>query len=321
MQVVGDVHQVGFLSFRDERHRCIVAQEEAAALDIERLCLRVVVQGGERLVGIELLDAEDVTLVAVGNVEGRGIERAVLEDGQHLVFRTEFPEVLSALLVVEFLDVGVEPDVLPADGGDALRLQLDLRYRVLGNQVAAGSLSLDRQGGEVVFELRFLEFRPRAQVDPDGLRLSVVVDGEPEDLRPGLAGGDVVVLVTRDGGDVEPLRIGVRPLPVAVDDVIDGAGVAAPEDAHVQEVLPEEHLVGDLRDAVLAVLGDDDDFRQVGAVADIDSLVVLLHADPDEAFFVVGVKLGVVADDLGHGDALEGGDLGMARERLAVLRL
>ena len=50
-------------------------------------------------------------------------------------------------------------------------------------------------------------------------------------------------------------------------------------------------------------------------------MVIFLEVQPDEAFIVVGVEFGVVADHLGDGDAFECGDLGLPRERLAVLCL
>ena len=38
----------------------------------------------------------------------------------------EFAEIHTPLLIVEFLDVCIEPDVLPTDSGDTLALQLYL---------------------------------------------------------------------------------------------------------------------------------------------------------------------------------------------------
>ena len=108
-------------------------------------------------------------------------------------------------------------------------------------------------------------------------------------------------------------------LAFAVDDIVDGPRVASVEQAHVEEILSEEGFVSDFRDPVLAILSDDYYFREIGAVADEDSIVVLLHADAHESFFVVGVELGVVADDLCDRNCLEGSYFCLADKRFSVL--
>ena len=201
----------------------------------------------------------------------------------------------------------VVPDVLAGDGAHALALEGDGADGVLADEVAAGGLALDGQRGEVVLEAGLLELGFRPQRHAHGLGLAVVVGGEPDDLGAGLAGGDVVFLVARHGRDGEALGVVDGALALAVDDVVDGALVAAVEQAHVQQVLAEEGLVLHLGDAVLAVAADDDDLRQVGAVADELAAVVTLEADAHEALGQVGLELGVVVDDLGGRDGLEAG--------------
>ena len=85
-------------------------------------------------------------MVTVGDIKGCRVECAVLEYRQDLVFRTELAEVDAPLLIVQLLDVSVEPDVLPTDRGDSLALQLDLGDREFCDQVAPGGLSLYAQG-------------------------------------------------------------------------------------------------------------------------------------------------------------------------------
>ena len=120
MLVLGNIHKVGFRSRGDERQRRVVAQDEAEPLDVECLGCSIEVEGGVGLVRVELLDADDIALIAVRDIELSRVECAVLEDGQNLVLRAELTEVLSSLLVVKLLDVSVVPDVLSADRGDTL---------------------------------------------------------------------------------------------------------------------------------------------------------------------------------------------------------
>ena len=224
-------------------------------------------------------------------------------------------------VLVEALHVGIPPDVLAADGRDTLGLEADLLDRVLGHEVAACGLALDGEGREVVVELRLLELRFRAEVDADGLGLAVVVRGEPDNGGAVLALGYVVFLVPCDGDDGETLGVIDRGLAVTVDDVVDGPLVAPVVEADVEEALAEEGLVGHLGDPVAAVLTYYYYFREVGAVADVLALVVLLEADADEALLEVRRELGVVVDNAGRGDGLEGGDFGAAGEVLAVFLL
>ncbi len=224
-------------------------------------------------------------------------------------------------VIVEFLDVRIEPDILSFYGADALASQGDLLYDVLADQVASGRFALDGKGGEVVLETGLLELRTRAQLHADGLGLPVVVGGEPDYLGARLAGGDVVLLVARHGCDGEALGVVDRCLALAVDDIVDGTVVTAVEDVDIQEVLAEEGLVLHLGDAVFSVLADDDHLGEVGTVADVFAPVVFLETDAHEAFREVGLETCVVVDHLGGGDGLESGEFGAAREVLAVFFL
>ena len=259
VSVLGKGHKIGFRPWGDERQRCVVAQDKAEPLDVECLGGRIVVEGGVGLVRIELLDLDHFALVAVRDIERSRVEGSVLEYCQNLVLRAELAEVLTALLVVKLLDVSVVPNVLSADCRNALGFQLNSGDRVLGHQIASGSLALDRKGREIIFKLRFLQLRTRTQVYSYRFGLAVVVDGEPEDLGPFLAGGDVVVLVPGDAGDREPFGVGDAAFALAVDDVVYGSAVASVEHSDVKQVFPEEGFVRDFGDAVLAVLAYDDD--------------------------------------------------------------
>ena len=321
IDILRQADKAGTASLGDEENGRIVALGKAETLDIEGLDTGVPVEGREGLVRVELLDEEDVALVFVDHVVARRVVGTVLEDRKDLVVAAELAEVFAAAVLVEALDVRVVPDILAADGGDALGLHDDLLDGILRHEVAAGRLALDGEGREIVLELRLLELRLRAEVDADGLGLAVVVDGEPEDGGAGRTGRDVVLLVAGHGGDGEALGVVDRALAVAVDDVVDGPLVAAVEHAHIQEVRAEEGLVADLGDAVLAVLADDDNLGEVGAFADEHAAVGCLQADADKALLHVGVELGVVVDHLRRGDGLKGGDFGLAREVLAVFLL
>ena len=88
----------------------------------------------------------------------------------------------SAAVLIESLDILVEPDVLSADGRDTLRLELDLLDRVLRYEITPRSTSLDKQLREIILVDEFLQLCPLPEIDLDCLSLSVMVYGKPEDL-------------------------------------------------------------------------------------------------------------------------------------------
>ena len=148
-----------------------------------------------------------------------------------------------------------------------------------------------------------------------------MVGRHPHNLAARLALGDIVLLVAGYRGDIEALSVIYGGLSVAVDYVVDCTVVASVEDIRINQVLCDERLVRNLCHPVCSILADGDDFTQVRAVADILSAIVFLKADADEALCQVGIKLGVVVDNLGGCDGLEVGDFRLAGEEVPVFFL
>ena len=315
------IHQERILALRDKEEGRIVAGCEGETLHIEGLGSGVPVKRRKGLHLIQLLNKQQVALVAVRQIERRGIIGTVLEDGQHLVFARELAQVDAPSVLVEFLDIRIVPDIFSADGRDAFRLQHNLLDDVLAHQVTSRGLALDGQFGEVVLERKLLQFRLGPQVHPDRLGLAVVVGRKPEDGRTGRARGDIVFAVAGNARHRKAFRIINRGLSFAINHIVDRARIVAVEYAHVQQVLPKESLVGHLCHAILAVAANDDDLRQVGAVSDKDAVVVPFQADAHEALLHVRVEFGIVVHDLGHGDGLESGNLCLPRVIFPVFLL
>ena len=78
------------------------------------------------------------------------------------------------------------------------------------------------------------------------------------------------------------------------------------------DILAEESLVAYLCHHVFPVLVEYDDFGEVGAVADVFRIVLLLEIYPDEPVFHVGVQLGIVVHDACRGNGFEADNLGLA---------
>ena len=256
-------------------------------------------------------------------VETGGVVGPVLAQDQDQVAVGEFTQIAAASGIVEPVNVFVEPDLFARKRGHALRLEGDALDRILGrNHVAACRPSLDGQVGEIVFVHQFLELGAGTILDAQYFRLAVAVGGEPHHSRARFAVRQIVFLVTCDARDGEALGIiHAAGLPVAVDDVVDRAFVAAVEHRGVDDILADKGLVLDARDQVFAVLHEDHDLGNVRAVADVLGPVDLLLVGAYETVGFVGVELGVEGDDLLGLDVLEGRDFGLAGEARAVFAL
>ena len=150
-------------------------------------------------------------------------------------------------------------------------LEGDFVHVEAGEQVAAALASFHKDFAEVFVEGYALELGVGPEGDLDGFGLAVGVGGEVDDAASRRACGEVVLAVVGDAGHVEALDEAVARGAVAVDDVVDGAGVAALEDGDVDDLhlfamlglgafgFANEDLVLHTGDFVGAVAVEDDD--------------------------------------------------------------
>ena len=120
------------------------------------------------------------------------------------------------LVVVETVDIGVEPHLASAEGGVAVALQSDAVDGVAREEVSLRRTPLDEYGGKVLVEedAPFLFLRG-VEGDLYYLRLAVGVGSEIDDARSGRALREVVLTVAGDAGDIEALDEVVALLSVA----------------------------------------------------------------------------------------------------------
>ena len=92
-------------------------------LHVEPLQVRITLVVGieddrrPRLVGYKLLYAQDIVLVMVGGIDVGDVELAVLQHDKDAVLVGELAEEQSVFLVVEPLDIRVEPHLPSAERG------------------------------------------------------------------------------------------------------------------------------------------------------------------------------------------------------------
>ena len=285
--------------------------------------------GRPDLPGVVLLDAQDVVLVVIVHVEVRDVELAVPTDHQYLFVAVELAQELALVVVVQSLHVWVEPHLAATQRAAAVATEAYAGHVEFRHQVAHALAALDGYLGEVLVEEDALQFRVRFQRHLHHLGLAVGVGREVDDATARLALRQVVLTVAGHAGHVEALDVVGPRLAVAVNGVIDRARIILLEDGHVDDFglpllrlrtlrLAHEEFVGDAHHLVRAVLVEEDDVVDVGAVL---HELVLLQARADEALLAVDVEFLIGLHHLGGGDGVEVLYLGQARMVLAVLLL
>ena len=212
---------------------------------------------------------------------------AVLQDDEYLVVVEELSQQLSVLVVVQSFHVGIVPHLSTSECGVSTALQSDTVHGILRQQVTLRGPSLDHHLREVLLDEDLLDLGIRVECHLDDLCLTVGVRREVHHLRARRTYRQVVFLVARHRSHVEALDEVPALLTVTVDGVVDGTRVVLLEHAEVEHVLADEEFLGHTDDLVLAVLVEDDDIVEVGAVADE---LVLLQTGADEAVSTVDVE-------------------------------
>ena len=258
----------------------------------------------------------------VVHVEVGQVEVAVGQYHQYLVLVVELAQQSSVLVVVQTVDVGVEPHLAAAQRRVALRLERDAVYGEFRQDVTLRRASLDLDGGKRALQedahagmlLQHRGFERHL----DDLGLAVGVGREVEHAAARGALRQVYLAVAGHAGDVESLDEARAGLAVAIHHIIYSALVVLLEHTQPQHVLAYKQLFGHAHHLELTVAVEDDDVVDVGAVA---YEFVLLQSCADESFCTVDVELLVGLGHLCSLDGVEVLDLRQTRMVLAVLVL
>ena len=248
-------------------------------------------------------------------VKGGGIIRTVGVDDEDAVFVIELAQIHAVLVIVDTQHIGVEPYFASAEGGMPFLLEGDGFDLVFGEHIAPRRTGFDRQFGQVFEHLQLLEVQRGFERHAYHLRLAVRIGGKIDDLRAGIALRQVVFLVAGDTRDVEAFHVVRAFLAVPIDHVIDSPLIAALEDGYVLDIRTYKDFLGYLHYLVFAVLMEDDEVVNVGA---IEQVLVFLEARADKAFLAVDIEFLVVLHYRLDVDGAEITHLGAARVRLAV---
>ena len=157
------------------------------------------------LIRLVLLNAQDVVLVVVRHVEVREVELTVFQNHQNLIIIMELSEELSVLIVVQAVDIRIEPDLSAAECRTPMTLQRDAMHGIFRQQVALCVLSFDDQFAEVLVDKQFLLVHAGLEGDFDYLCFSVRVSSEIEHPATLLPLGKVVFTVACHTGHIETL--------------------------------------------------------------------------------------------------------------------
>ena len=116
-------------------------------------------------------------------------------------------------------------------------LERDAVNLILGDKISARLLALDGELRQIYIELKHLQPEFRLERNLEHFSLAIGVGCEPENLRAGLALGEVILLVAGESCNGEALHIYYAALTVLIEDIVDGAGIVALEYAEILNVL------------------------------------------------------------------------------------
>lgn len=103
------------------------------------------------------------------DVERGCVERATLQNDEHKVAAVKLAQRLAAAVVVEAMDIVVEPHLSSAERRLSVRFQRNLVHLIAGEEVAARLAAFDHQGAEIVIEYLLFELRIWLQKHMDHL--------------------------------------------------------------------------------------------------------------------------------------------------------
>jgi hypothetical protein len=84
------------------------------------------------------LDAEDIALEVVSGIGCGDVEIAILQNDKQVVVVVKLAEGCAVLVVVDTIDIGIPPYLSSAQGRASVRLESNLVYRVLRQDVTLG---------------------------------------------------------------------------------------------------------------------------------------------------------------------------------------
>ncbi len=274
--------------------------------------------GCENLVGLVLLDYENVVVVVVREVEVGENAVAGIGDNENLVGSRKFAQVLSASVNIETQDILVKPYLATAKRRNAFFLLGNLVNFGAGENISLRIAVLYGNVLEINIKGKLSQFRLRLQLARDNFGFTIWVSLEVQQFRTGCSLGHIVFLVADDIGNCKTLDVRSCRLSIAVNHIVDGALVVLTVHCHIYYALAEECLVGHFGNLIFSILVNYNDVVDVGAVAYI---FVLLQAITNEAFFPVNVELFVCNGHLTGINRIEVADFGLALATFAVLFL
>ena len=254
----------------------------------------------------------------VVKVEVCCIEVSVVENHKYLVVVVELSEIASMLVVVQSLNILVEPHLAAAQRRVSVALQGDACNGHLRQQSSCRAASLDAYLAEILVHEEFLAECRRLQSHLYHLCLAVRVGCEINHLAARCALRGVVFALAGYRRDGESLDVIGSRLAVSIHHIIYGTVVAALEYADVDNVLTHENLLCHLHHLELSVAIEQYHVVDVGAVA---HELVLLQARSDESFGAVDVEFLVGLCHLRRLDGVEVAYLGAAWEVFPVFVL
>ncbi len=210
---------------------------------------------------------------------------------QNAVFGVELTQAFAASVVIQSQHIGIEPHFAAAQCGAALLLQRNFEDIVFGQNISHGLTAFDGYLSKIFFELQFPDSGSRLEGNTDNFGLAIRIGAEILNTRTRGAFGQIVFLISGYAAHGKTLDIGnasslVVEFAVAVNNIVDGAGIVFLKNIQVKHVFADKHLVAYLDHLVLAVFVKKNDIVQIGTGT---NQFVFFEGSTNKTFFAVDV--------------------------------
>ena len=153
----------------------------------------IIENGSPYLMLVPLFQSQDIVLVVVVGVEVGDIELAIVENHQDIFIVIKLAEETSVLVVIDTVDIRIEPHLSSSQGTVSMTLQTNATDGSPGEQIALGGTSLDDNIREVFLDKDALSLLREVWIQCylDDFSLAVGVGREVDDTASGRSLRDV----------------------------------------------------------------------------------------------------------------------------------
>ena len=254
---------------------------------------------------------------------------AILKHYQYLVITIKLTKILTLPIIIESLDVSIEPNLATTQSAATMTLQRHLAHFNLRQDIASTASTLDGNLAEVLVEEDFLQLWIRLEGNLHHFSLAIWIGSEIKHPRALIALCQVILSFANHRRHIEALNVADACLAITIDCIVDSALIILAEDGNMDDFslllllvaafrLTNEELLCNVNYLIGTVAVEDDNIVNIRAVRD---KLILLQRGTDEAILSVDVELLVGFHNLSCSNGVEVAYLCQTWMVLAILLL